>query len=55
MFLGAEHTHRVSLHHTHAVVVVDDKTREVVAFSVNEAIAVCGGDCHVDTLLAMTY
>ena len=47
LLLGAEHTHRVSLHHTYAVVVVDDEAREVVAFAVDQTVAVSWGDCQM--------
>ena len=43
----------MGLHDAYAAIIVDYQSWKVVAFAMDEAVAV-GGDCHVATLLAMT-
>ena len=40
MLLSTEHAHRMRLHDTYTVIIVDDKARKIVAFSMNKTIAV---------------
>jgi hypothetical protein len=36
----------VCLHHAYTIIIVDDQTREVITFAMDEAIAV-SGDCPI--------
>ena len=42
LLLSPEHAGRMGLHHAHAVIPVNDKSRKIVSFAVDKAITVGG-------------